>query len=247
MNYKFFRIFLTLSVCTLCLTNCDSRYKPIPKVYKKPITKVVLFAHQAPVSEADRKADPAFHKMMDVLTDKKCVNCHPSDGIPRQGEDSHKHLFGMAGGKNNHGFEATQCSTCHQDANNNFSGVPGAPDWALAPASMKWFDLSRVEIAQSMLSAKNNGGLDHKGLVDHLTKHELVLWAWEPGINAAGEARVPVSVPKAEYIEAVKTWFDAGAIIPGETKEATAKRASENAAVFASDAFKNKQPTNEEH
>ena len=230
MNRPFFQVFLT--VVFLCSASCESPYRPTPTIHQAPVTEKILYKHQAPVPDAERAANPAFHKMMDVLTDKKCVNCHPNDGIPRQGEDSHKHLFGMEGGRNNHGFEATKCSTCHQDANNDFSDVPGAPEWSLAPASMKWFDLSRVEIAQSMLSAKNNGGLNHEGLIKHLTQHELVLWAWEPGVNAAGEKRVPISVPKKEYFEAVKTWFKEGAVIPGETEEAAAKRAAENEAVF---------------
>jgi len=157
-----------------------------------------------------------FDKMMAVLTHKRCINCHPSDGIPKQGEDSHPHYFGIAGGEGNHGFEATNCNTCHQRENNDFSGVPGAPEWSLAPSSMKWEGLSRVEIAQSMLDPVRNGGRSHHDVMEHLTEHELVLWAWEPGIDAAGNERERPPVPKDEYIKAVKEWFEAGAAIPAE-------------------------------
>lgn len=231
MTPNFFRMLLV--TCLLFLFACDSPYQPQPTIHKDGPIKLVRYAHEAPVSESERKAHPEFHTMMDVLTDKKCVNCHPSDGIPRQGEDSHKHFFGMAGGKDNRGFEAIQCSTCHQDSNNNFAGVPGAPDWSLAPESMKWFDLSRVEIAQSMLTAKTNGRRDHNALMHHLTEHELVLWAWDPGVNAAGVKRVPIAVPKEEYIAAVKSWFKNGAIIPGEAESTKAMRDEQNAKVFA--------------
>ncbi len=155
-----------------------------------------------------------FDKMMVVLMHKRCVNCHPSDNIPKQGEDSHPHYFGMARGEGNLGYEATNCNTCHQAENNDFSGVPGAPEWSLAPASMKWEGLSRTEIAQSMLDPRRNGGRTPHEVMEHLTEHELVLWAWTPGIDAAGNPREQPPVPKEEYIQAVKEWFEAGAIIP---------------------------------
>lgn len=157
-----------------------------------------------------------FDKMMAVLTHKRCVNCHPSDGIPKQGEDSHPHYFGISRGQNNVGFEATKCSTCHQSENNEFSGVPGAPDWSLAPESMRWAGLSRVEIAKSMLDPKRNGGRNPDQVMHHLTEHELVLWAWNPGKDANGKRREKPPVSKQDYIAAVKQWFKDGAQIPSQ-------------------------------
>ena len=161
-------------------------------------------------------ADVNFDKMMQVLTHKRCTNCHPSDGVPKQGEDSHPHYFGIARGKDNHGFEATKCNTCHQSENNPFSGVPGAPEWSLAPHSMRWEGLSRAEIAASMLDPKRNGNRTPDEVMHHLTEHELVLWAWEPGVDANGNPREKPPVSKEEYISAVKKWFAAGAVIPAE-------------------------------
>ena len=159
-------------------------------------------------------SDEAFDKMMSVLTHKRCVNCHPSGDRPRQGEDSHYHNFGVQRGTDNHGLPALRCNTCHQHENNDFSGVPGAPEWSLAPLSMKWEGLTRVEIAQSMLDPARNGGRNLEQIVEHLTEHELVLWAWEPGVDANGVPREKPPVPKEEYIEAVKEWAEAGAHIP---------------------------------
>ena len=158
----------------------------------------------------------AFDKMMDVLTHQRCMNCHPSDHIPKQGEDSHPHYFGMARGEGNLGYDATNCNTCHQHENNDFSGVPGAPEWSLAPHSMRWEGLSRAEIAISMLDPERNGGRTHHEVMEHLTEHALVLWAWTPGIDAAGNPREKPPVPVDEYIAAVKEWFEAGAPVPGE-------------------------------
>ncbi len=160
--------------------------------------------------------DTPFDKMMTVLTHKRCINCHPAGDQPLQGEDSHIHNFGVERGPDNHGVAALRCESCHQHENNNLSGVPGAPEWSLAPRSMAWEGLSRTEIAKSMLDKENNGGRTLEEVVEHLTEHELVLWAWEPGIDANGDPREKPPVPKEEYIEAVKAWAANGAIIPNE-------------------------------
>ncbi len=164
----------------------------------------------------EKASEEAFDKMMQVLTHKRCVNCHPSGDRPRQGEDSHYHNFDVQRGTDNHGVVALRCETCHQHENNDFSGVPGAPEWSLAPLSMAWEGLNRVEIAKSMLNPANNGGRDLEHIVEHLTEHELVMWAWNPGIDADGNPREKPPVPKDEYIKAVKEWAEAGAHIPEE-------------------------------
>ena len=156
----------------------------------------------------------AFDKMMSVLTHKRCVNCHPADDYPRQGEDSHIHRFNVVRGPDNHGAAAVPCSSCHQDENNNLSGVPGAPEWSLAPLSMAWQGLSRVEIARSMMDPQRNGGRSAEEIEHHLTEHALVLWAWDPGVDADGNPRELPPVSKEEYIKAVKTWIANGAVIP---------------------------------
>lgn len=160
--------------------------------------------------------DDPFTTMMKVLMHQRCVNCHPAGDQPLQGEDSHLHNFGVERGPDNHGVAALRCESCHQSENNDYSGVPGAPEWSLAPLSMQWEGLSRVEIARSMLDPEKNGGRNLEETVKHLTEHELVLWAWEPGIDAEGNPREKPPVPKEEYIEAVKAWAAAGAVIPEE-------------------------------
>lgn len=161
-------------------------------------------------------SNPAFNKMMDVLTHQRCMNCHPNDNIPKQGDDSHPHYFDMARGDDNMGFQATQCATCHQSENNEYSGVPGAPHWSLAPASMGWQGLSRSEIAKRLLDKETNGGKTHEELIEHMTEDELVLWAWKPGVDADGNERTPPPVSKEEFAKAVKEWFKDGARIPSK-------------------------------
>lgn len=169
---------------------------------------------QAPPNTA--LEETPFDVMMQVLTHKRCVNCHPAGDRPRQGEDSHYHNFGVVRGADNHGTPGLQCSTCHQAENNDFSGVPGAPEWSLAPLEMQWEGLSRTEIARSILNPAINGGRSLEETVHHLTEHELVLWAWEPGVDNEGIPRETPPISKEDYIAAVKAWAAAGAPIPAE-------------------------------
>lgn len=75
--------------------------------------------------------ETSFHIMMQVLTYNRCVNSHPAGDRPRQGEDSQYHYSGVVREPDNHGVPGLQCSPCHQAENNDYSGVPGAPDWGL--------------------------------------------------------------------------------------------------------------------
>ena len=170
----------------------------------------------APAPNAPVVYETAFDTMMAVLTHKRCVNCHPADNYPRQGEDSHLHRFGVQRGYANHGVEAVKCNTCHQNENNALSGVPGAPEWSLAPISMAWDGLSRTEIARSMLDRTRNGNRSYSDIEHHLTEHALVLWAWDPGVDAEGVEREKPPISKDEYIAAVKRWFHDAAHIPEE-------------------------------
>lgn len=159
-------------------------------------------------------ADDPFDVMMSVVTHKRCMNCHPSGDRPRQGEDSHLHNFNVQRGPDNHGLKGLQCETCHQKENNDYSGVPGAPHWGLAPSSMAWEGLSRTEIARSILNKENNGGKSLEEIVKHMTEDDLVLWVFEPGVDDEGNAREAPPVSEAEFIAAVKAWASAGAVVP---------------------------------
>ncbi|WP_209401956.1 hypothetical protein [Pseudozobellia sp. WGM2] len=162
------------------------------------------------------ETEEAFDKMMDVLTHQRCMNCHPNDNVPKQGEDRHPHYFDMARGKADKGFQATKCATCHQEENNDYSGAPGAPHWSLAPKSMGWQGLSRTEIARIVLDPETNGGKSNEELVKHMTEDELVLWAWEPGIGVDGNLRELPPVSEEEFKKAVEIWFENGAVIPSK-------------------------------
>lgn len=178
------------------------------------VPNITTYSLQAKETLEVTQTEESFDKMMDVLTHQRCVNCHPNDNIPKQGDDRHPHYFGVARGEEGRGFDATNCNTCHQSENNRNSGVPGAPHWALAPVSMGWEGLTRTEIAARLLDKSTNGNRTHEELVKHMTEDELVLWAWEPGVDSEGVHRKPPPVSKLEFKEAVENWFANGAVIP---------------------------------
>lgn len=162
-------------------------------------------------SASPQQADAAFETVMTVLTNPRCMNCHPSDDQPRQRDDQIVHILNVTRGEDNNGGPVQSCETCHHEENNPYSLVPGAPHWSLAPKSMGWLGLTHAEIAQNLIDPAKNGGRSFDDLVKHVNEDALVLWGWDPGGD-----RAPISVPHGEFVQALQTWLDAGAPIPGE-------------------------------
>ena len=167
-------------------------------------------------STSNTLTNEAFNTIMQVLTHPRCMNCHPTDNIPKQGDNSHPHYFGLQRGASGHGFDGLQCAACHQTENNDFSGVPGAPHWGLAPASMGWQGLSNREIALALIDRSKNGDRSPEDLFKHMTEDALVLWAWNPGVNAEGIEREVPPVTTGAFAKALQIWFDNGTPIPNE-------------------------------
>ena len=150
-----------------------------------------------------------FAPIASVLRQPRCMNCHPRDDRPRQGDDRHKHLQNVTRGPDDMGFVNLRCNACHRDENNVHSGVPGAPTWHLAPQSQGWQGLSDAELCITLKDQSKNGGKDVAKLVDHMTNDKLVLWGWEPGAD-----RAPVTPPHPEFVKYLVAWAEAGAPCP---------------------------------
>src|SRR6266446_9398714 len=75
-------------------------------------------------------ADPAarsaamFIELGKVLTNPRCVNCHPAGDHPRQGEQGRLHQPPVERGADGHGLPAMRCSIWHQQANFDPASVP---------------------------------------------------------------------------------------------------------------------------
>lgn len=160
------------------------------------------------------QSDELFADIYRVLSHPRCLNCHPRGDSPKQGLEARLHSPPVTRGPQDKGAAAMQCATCHQTANYRPSGVPGAPNWHLAPASMAWEKLSQGELCRAMLDKSRNGNKDVAAIVNHLTRDELVAWGWGPGVDADGKAREPVPIARAEFNRIVSEWATAGARCP---------------------------------
>jgi hypothetical protein len=111
-------------------------------------------------------------------------------------------------GGDDHGAAAMRCSSCHQSMNQK-NGVPGAPNWGLAPLSMAWEGLNDHDLAETIKDPAKNGHRSLDQLYEHIAHDELVGWAWHPGGD-----RQPVAVSREEFARFFREWIDTGAASP---------------------------------
>lgn len=167
------------------------------------------FAQDKPSAGVSAKL---FQQMASVFTSPRCLNCHPSGSFPTQGDDRHPHSMNVMRGPNDHGAAGLHCSTCHQRTNQVASGVPGAPDWHLAPLRMGWQGLSASAICRAIFDPAH-GGMKPAQLVAHFNTG-LVRWAWSPGGDAHGRPRTPPPIDYDAFVKLTAEWVAAGAACP---------------------------------
>lgn len=154
----------------------------------------------------------AWRTIESVLTHPRCANCHPSDGIPKQGDESEPHAQGVRGGPTGRGVGAFACAGCHRDFNlGPPPRAPGAPGWRIPSEEMPlvFEGRSSGELCRQLRDPSRNGGRDAAALLEHVAHDALVHWGFEPG-----PGRTPVPIPQAEFVAAVRTWIDAGCGCP---------------------------------
>ncbi len=166
----------------------------------------------APAARADEAASAAlFVAMAPVLQSPRCVNCHTATTFPEQGDDRHRHIMAIVRGTDGHGAPSLQCQACHR-AVNSAAGVPGAPDWHLAPLSMAWEGLSAAELCRSLFDPAH-GAMQPAQFIAHLHT-DLVQWAWSPGVGLGGHERTPPPMPRDQFLALASAWIAAGAACP---------------------------------
>lgn len=167
----------------------------------------------APVSSFDRIGDKdkrgaaIFQEAGKVIASPRCLNCHPVDASPRQGDLMRMHEPPVVRGADGSGAVAMQCGTCHGAA--NFDRVPGNPRWRLAPREMGWIGRSLGQICEQIKDPKRNGGRSLQQLVHHVADDELVGWAWNPGAD-----RAPAAGTQKEFGQLLNAWVNNGASCP---------------------------------
>lgn len=167
----------------------------------------------APVSSFDRIADrdkrsiALFQEAGKVIMHPRCLNCHPADDSPRQGDLMRVHEPPVTRGGGGMGATGMRCFTCHGRA--NFERVPGNPTWFLAPREMAWIGKSLGQICEQIKDRKRNGDKSLEQIVDHMAHDDLVGWGWHPGLG-----RTPVPGTQDQFGALIRAWAENGASCP---------------------------------
>jgi hypothetical protein len=169
-------------------------------------------------------ADPAarsralFTEVAKVFTSARCMNCHPADNHPTQGNDRHPHAPPVARGPADDGVAGTPCQSCHMDhtvalfpgAVARYASIPGRPGWRLAPIEMAWQGRTVGDICRQLKDKNRNGGRDLAALQQHVAQDRaLVAYGWDPG-----EGRNPAPGTQALAGALLQAWIDSGAACP---------------------------------
>ena len=167
----------------------------------------------AAIADRAARSRALFGEAARVLTSPRCVNCHPPDDTPRQGDAHVIHDPPVTRGPADRGVPAMRCTTCHQDHNQALVRVPGAPDWHLAPVSMAWLGKTPAQICRQLKDNAENGGKTLAQVEDHVAHDPLVAWGWAPGAD-----RRPAPGTQAQLAALVQAWIDTGAECPEEAR-----------------------------
>ena len=163
----------------------------------------------AKIKDPAARSAALFVELGKVLTNPRCVNCHPAGDRPRQGDLSRLHQPPVERGADGHGLAAMRCHICHQRANFDPGRMPGHPDWHLAPREMGWEGKSLREICVQIKDPKRNGGRSIEQLIEHIGSDTLVGWAWAPGFG-----REPAPGTQKQAGALVEAWVKTGAVCP---------------------------------
>jgi hypothetical protein len=161
------------------------------------------------ISDPTARSAAYFTELGKVLTNPRCLNCHPAGDRPRQGDTERLHQPPVERGADGFGLPAMRCPICHQAANFDPGRVPGNPIWHLAPREMAWEGKSIGEICAQIKDPARNGKRSLEALVEHIGEDRLVGWAWAPGSD-----RKPAPGTQKEAGALVEAWVKTGAACP---------------------------------
>jgi len=185
--------------------------KGIPALRNVAPSELRAPADFASIEDPRERSRALFLEASRVLLHPRCVNCHPNGDIPHHGMNLALHDPPVVRGPKNHGVVGMECTSCHQDKNQELARVPGAPHWALAPIEMAWVGKSPREVCEQMKDPRRNGGKSLAAIVEHNTHDELVAWGWHPGAD-----REPAPGTQAAFGAIVAAWAETGAECPAE-------------------------------
>jgi hypothetical protein len=161
------------------------------------------------IGDTAARSAALFSEAGKVLTSPRCVNCHPAGDRPLQGETHRLHQPPVARGPDGFGTASLRCATCHQSANFDAAGMPGHPNWHLAPREMAWQGKTLGEICAQIKDPARNGGRSLQQILTHMATDTLVGWAWAPGFG-----RQPAPGTQQELGALIEAWLKTGAVCP---------------------------------
>ena len=163
----------------------------------------------AAIADRTERSKALFSEAGKVIEHPRCMNCHPVGERPTQGDDMHPHAPLVVRGADDKGAVGMRCTTCHQSANFEPSGVPGHPLWHVAPKSMAWQTRSLGQICAQIKDTRRNGGRTLAAIHDHMANDTLVGWGWAPGGK-----RTPAPGTQAQFGALIAAWIETGAACP---------------------------------
>lgn len=164
----------------------------------------------ANIKDSRERSLALFAEAGKVIQSPRCMNCHPATERPTQTEQMRPHTPLVVRGPDGFGAEGgLRCGTCHHAENFDPAGVPGHPEWHLAPPEMAWQGKSLGQICVQIKDPNRNGGKDMAALVHHMAEDSLVGWGWKPGAN-----RKPAPGTQAQFGALIKAWAESGAYCP---------------------------------
>jgi hypothetical protein len=187
----------------------ETEPKPVSHQHLKSPAEFKSIGNQADRSRA------IFTEIGKLLTNPRCMNCHPAGDHPLQGAEHRQHWPPAWRGVAGAGVPGASCATCHTGDNvtlheaATYQSIPGHPRWGLAPLSMSWEGKTLGDICRQLKDTSRNGGRDLAKLQEHVAKDDLVAWGWNPGL---GREPAPGSQESAGKL--VQAWIDSGAQCP---------------------------------
>ena len=198
----------------------DQRF--LSRIMRTLTSSVMLVAAMGAHAAGDGDAQAsrgleAWGRIQQVLLHPRCANCHVGDdATPRwppatPGGTPRVHGMGIVAGTDRMGVgTGLPCMTCHTAHNGQTPhSPPGAPGWALAPASMQWFGKTSAQVCRQLKDPARNGGRSIAQVADHIAHEPLVQWSWAPG-----PGREPAPYSAQEVARLVEAWGTLGAPCP---------------------------------
>jgi hypothetical protein len=187
----------------------ETEPKPVSHQNLKSPSEFESISNQADRSRA------IFTEIGKVLTNPRCMNCHPAGDHPLQGAEYQQHQPPVWRGDSGAGVPGASCAACHTGENvtlhetATYLSIPGHPRWQLAPLSMSWEGKTLGDICRQLKDTSRNGGRDLAQLQEHVAKDDLVAWGWNPGLG-----REPAPGNQESAGKLVQAWIDSGAQCP---------------------------------